>query len=118
MITNVVQTYSEDDMRKVLRSAGYRKTIGNALAQAYQLVPWLVDVNIDGGVATITCPNISAKYGMVIHLTRDTMALEDAAKRMGGELLERFNVSRSTGDFSGVKRRIDGEARFAAAGEQ
>ena len=113
----VVQVYTDDDVGTAVRSRQYRQTIGTALATAYKGVHWHVDVNVAGGIATISCPSISTRYGMVVHLTRDTMALESAAKAMGGELLERFGISRERPQFGYLKRRIDGEALGAARGE-
>lgn len=114
----VIQLYNDDDMRKAVRSRHYRQSIGNALAKAYRFVHWMVDVNIDGGIATISCPKISQRYGMVVHLTRDTLALEAAAKRMGGELLERFRVSREVSTFDHLKYNVNGEVMNAKAGGQ
>lgn len=117
-MNNVLQTYSEDDMRTALKGRQNRNTIGHALGRAYPTVPWHVDVNVEGGIATITCPQISLQFGMVLHLTRDTAELERGAVRMGGELLERFRVSRDCGDFSHLIRSVNGEVYQASRGEQ
>ncbi|RLA45202.1 MAG: hypothetical protein DRR42_19640 [Gammaproteobacteria bacterium] len=115
---NVVQVYNETDMSQAVRSRRARNTIGHAIGRAYKNMPWHVDVNIEGGIATITCPKISVKHGMVIHLTRDIESMERKAVQLAGELLERFNVNRTTGNFGYLKRNIAGEALGAAAGEQ
>ena len=107
---NVLQVYNDDDMATAAKSKEYRQRIGRALATHYKHTKWLVDVNIAGGIATISCPDISRLYGMTIHLTHSMEDTEAKAVRFGGELLERFRISRETGDTSRVKRDLKGDA--------
>jgi len=116
----VIQMYNEDEMHKAFASRYYRKTIGNALAQAYKGIPWRVDVSMDGGIATISSPLIDPKHrwGMVVHLSNDRSTLVRKVQHLGGELLERFNVNRTTGMADHLNRKISGEALGLAKGEQ
>jgi len=117
-MSNILQVYNDDDVRLAVKSRDIRQRVGNAIAKAYRQMPWHVDVNLAGGIVTITSPKISVKYGMVLHLTRDLMDLEVQAVRKAGELLERFRVNREVGGFDHLQRRIDGEAMGAKQGEQ
>lgn len=116
---NVLQVYNEDDMKGAIKSRSYRQAIGEALANAYKGMPWRVDVNLAGGIVAISSPLVDPKheYGYILHLKSDG---EDGVARRavmaGGEILERFRISRTTGDASHVAKRIDGAARTLAQG--
>lgn len=114
---NVIQVYNDDDVRKTARGRSARNAVGRALGRAYPTVPWLVDANVDGGVLNISCPAISRKWGMVLHLTRTNEDLARRAVLAAGELLERWNVSRTRSRFDHIPRMINGEARGAKGGE-
>lgn len=119
-MSDVLQVYNEDEMAKALKSRELRQTIGNTLGEAYKGIPWRVDVSWDGGVATISSPLIDPthRWGMVVHLNNDRATLVRKVKAMGGELLERFRVSRTTGMADHLNRKINGEALGLAKGEQ
>jgi len=114
---NVIQVHDHYSMLAAVRARSARDAVGRALARKYPKHPWHVSASEDGSTVRVTCPAISAKYGMVIHCTGDTLETERKATRMAGELLERFRVSRTSADFSGVKRKVSGEARGAELGE-
>ena len=114
---NVVQVYNDDDVRIAVRSRDIRQRVGKALGRAYPTVAWLVDVNLAGGVVNVSTPAISKQYGMTVHLTHTTATLEQRVLKLAGELLERFNISRVTGNAGHIQRRVNGEAVTAARGE-
>jgi hypothetical protein len=69
--------------------------IGIKLMRAYPQRQWGVVVNLDIGSVQITCPSLSATKGYVIHIKRKTLhELQEQAIRAGGEILERFGISR------------------------
>lgn len=106
----VQQVGGVDEMELAIKVRGIRNTIGKALGRAYPQHPWYVSVSGDGTVAQIMCPAITQEYGMTIHTNQIGINLEEKAVRMGGELLERFNVSRTVADFSAVQRDIRGDS--------
>lgn len=111
-----MQEYTPQEAADFMRSRNARNTVGKALGRAYPTHPWFVDASEDGTTVRVMCPAISTEYGMVIHVHQINHELEAKAVRMGGELLERFNVSRVEADFTGVDRKINGQARLASQG--
>jgi hypothetical protein len=102
----------------------YARVVGQTLVKTYPGVQWKVTIRMgkSGGVAYIQVPRISSQFGMIIHLSDTVFELEHEARQGGGELLERFGISREAWaaerDFSKLKRDIRGEAIGAAKGEQ
>ena len=62
----------EYDAQKIVQANGYAKAIGATLRKHYPGRNWYVDVNMDGGVATVKCCDISMDWGYVLHLTQTT----------------------------------------------
>lgn len=116
----VIQVYNDDDMRLTRKSLNFRKMIGHTLATEYKGIPWRVDVNMDGGVATISSPLIDPnhKWGMFVHLDKGEQAIRATVKALAGELLERFRISRTTGMADHLNRVIDGSVVGLSKGEQ
>lgn len=114
---NIINVVTDDDAAAFLKGRQARNAIGNALGRAYPTHPWLVDVDVVGGIASVRCPEISSEYGMVIHLTHDTATMEQKAVRFAGELLERFRVSRVRAAFDHLNRNVRGDVVTAAKGE-
>ncbi|MCF1431339.1 MAG: hypothetical protein LPD71_00085 [Shewanella sp.] len=75
--------------------------IGNVLRKCYRGRDWLVKVDIENDVATIHCPQISTQWGYTIHIDCPMVVIQYKAVKYAGELLERFNLSRS--------RPVDGD---------
>lgn len=115
-MSNVIQLASEADMHAAVKARRVRNAIGQALGRAYPSHPWLVTMSDDGTAAQITCPAISNEYGMVIHTNGETLDVEQKAIRMAGELLERFNVSRTMANFDGVQLDARGNSIHGKAG--
>ena len=96
------------------------KAIGHALVQHYPHRQWYVDVSIAGGVAKVMCPSISMLHGYTIHIKSETTDnLEKKAIRAGGEILERFKLSRNQSAKGGeelILRDARGEALNALTG--
>lgn len=93
--------------------------IGSVLLRHYPNRQWFVEVSMEGGVAKIQSPSISNNYGFVVHIDKPREALERAVVRAGGELLERFGLSRERAAIGGeeaIERDIRGEAIHAATG--
>jgi len=93
--------------------------IGLTLHTAYPNRNWLVRVSDDLSVATINCTDISLEYGYMLHLDKITHDLELAARVAGGEILERFHLSRDKYSDDGALLLVDrrGEALGAKQGE-
>jgi hypothetical protein len=101
---------SPEELQAFRRSRQARDAIGKALGRAYPDHPWLVMMSGDGTAAQVMCPAITQEFGMVIHVNQINEELERKAVRMGGELLERFNVSRVVADFDGIQRNSRGSS--------
>lgn len=90
-----------------LREHWIAHCLGRALKKAYPGRDWLVKVDAEGGIASVHCPHISMEYGFVIHLDKPAKFLEKKAIQYGGELLERFRLSRAKaqeGDIDDLPR--------------
>lgn len=116
-MSNVVQSYDIDDMQRAVKQRRLRNTVGQALGRAYPTVHWMVTVPEDCSVVQFFCPNLTQSYGMTIHATNDTLALERKAVMMGGEYLERFRVSRERPSDGHVPKNIRGVAVGERRGE-
>lgn len=109
----------ENEARNVIKADRLCRHIGTELRKAYPGRNWHVEVDLTGGVAKIRCPNISMKYGYLMKVTDNTHELTRRAKMAGGEILERFRLSRSrasSGDVFDLKSNIAGESMHAKAG--
>lgn len=110
----IESTYeAEEDLKKRGQSA--QEAAGKALKKAYPNMLWRVAVSEDGSMLDLTLPNLSTEYGMGIHTNQSVLAIEAKAKRFGGELLERFNIDRVSGDGLVLKDRR-GNAIFGPKG--
>ena len=109
----------EYDARKAIKADWYARKIGETLRKHYPGRNWYVDINMDGGIAGVKCADISMKYGYVMHLTSCVEVLQRRAVSVGGEILERFRLSRArhaSGDSLDLVRDITGYAKGAKHG--
>lgn len=89
-----------DDMESASSKVGkmemwIAKKIGSALVNKYPGRQWGVRVDVPGGVMVILCPSVSNEKGYHMHLKGDTInTMELRAIRAGGEILERYGISR------------------------
>lgn len=73
----------------------YAKQIGSALMYVYKNRNWQVDVDIRNQMVVIGAPDLSKVKGYYLPMKRDTLVdLCKRAVRAGGEILERYNLSR------------------------
>jgi len=112
---------SEEDMYRKVAADLLCKNIGKMLTRHYPGRRWHVEVNLRGGVAHIRLPDISMRYGITMHLARTVNELNQRTIHVGGEMLERFGLSRNQNatndDIAHVpKNRITGEALKASTG--
>lgn len=113
-MSNIIVS-DETSMQAAIRSRENLYRIGNILKRAYPKNIWHVSMSDDGTVAYVTCPQITTEFGMVLHLNQIALDLETKVVRSAGELLERFNISRETGDGT-VFKDIRGNAIHAPQG--
>lgn len=103
-----------------LKADGICKTIGAALVKHYPHRRWYVEASIQGGIAKVMCPSISMLHGFVIHIRSVTDDnLQKRAISAGGEILERFKLSRerlAKGGEEFILRDARGEALQAKTG--
>jgi hypothetical protein len=118
MTSPIVLANGFEDVETTARAQAICKTIGNALRKAYPRRRWYVDVNMQGGVAYVCEPDISMNYGFVLHLDKLVLTMEQAAIAAGGEILERFGLSRNKDAVEvNLVRGINGEAAAAKKGQ-
>ena len=82
----------------------YCKQLGTALYKALPSRRWYVEVTNKGRTCTVKIPEVSMEYGMVIHLEQ---SIEPDIKKVitsGGELLERFGLTRGRSDNHDLMR--------------
>lgn len=91
----VVIAEGDEEAIKLRTEYWIAKQIGVDLMKTYPNRQWLVDVDTQNQVVVISCPSLSKRMGMRLHMRRDTVAdLIPRARRAAGEILERFGVSR------------------------
>lgn len=103
----------EAEAAKAVQADNVARTIGASLRRHYPGRNWYVDVNMDGGIATVKCCDISMDWGYVLHLTNTNYELAEKAKTAGGEILERFRLSRDwrgSADILNIERDVRGYA--------
>lgn len=119
-MSNVLLFDSTGEASSALKADLLCKHIGQTLKKHYPNRAWYVDVSIEGGVAKILSPSISLRHGFLIHISGKTNdQIEKDVVRAGGEVLERFKLSRERGASGGEEnllRDARGEALKAATG--
>lgn len=87
--------------------------IGETLNEHYPGHAWCVEVQLLQGVASIRNLNLSGEWGFMLHLDK---LLQDPTPKpiinAGGELLERYNISRgefNDNEFEHRQRNLKGE---------
>ncbi|MBU2708886.1 hypothetical protein KCM76_23025 [Zooshikella marina] len=83
-----------DELHNALKEQRVVKEIQKTLTEYYPKRCWLVQVNVEGGIAYISNPQISASHGFAVHINTTMHDLKAKVKRFAGELLERFRLSR------------------------
>lgn len=84
------------------------KAVGTKLARTYPGREWGVQVNVMGGIMVITCPSLSNEKGYHLHtMGKNIYDLEAAAVRAGGEILERYGISRRAQFDSDILETLD-----------
>ena len=94
--------------------------IGSELQKHYPNRNWMVQCNMQTGVVDIICPDIAPNYGYMLHINQPSITLRAKAKQAGGELLERFGLSRSKNndgaDIQGLSKNKMGVTEGLADG--
>ena len=90
----------------------------NALMHAYPGYEWFVEVNFEGGICTVK-PEFAGQWGYVLHLNAaaSSSEFEKMAVWAGGELLERYNLSRVRADEAAIEA-LPTDARGFAIGDR
>jgi len=108
--------FLETPDRKIAKMEyGLARHIGDHLAKCYPKREWAVYVDLPGGIIRIGCDSLSWTRGHVIHLgDKSPSDLKRAAAMAAGEILERFNISRSKkfdeAELDAIARDIRDEA--------
>ncbi len=98
---NTIEVDDDEDVKVAKVEGWLAKQIGSALAKAYPSRDWGVGVNLAkgetlSGVVTVMCPSLSATKGHVLHISNETAAgLVTRGIRAGGEILERYGITRN-----------------------
>lgn len=112
----------DDNPLTAHRRVAIAALLGRVLQGAYPGRDWMVKVSFDCSTATIFCAQVSLEYGYVLHTGVSTVELERKAFRAGGEILERFGLSRAKNndgeDSSELLRDLRGNALGHKQGER
>lgn len=106
----------ETDNRKIAKLEYYlAMEVGTELGKCYPKREWAVYADLTGGIIRIGCDSLSWDRGYIIHIgDKSPSQLVRAAKRAAGEILERFNISRSKNFDEGEIENIDRDFRDEA----
>lgn len=91
----------------ILAEYSIAQYLGASLKHSYPGRNWIVKVDMEGGMASVHCPDISMDYGCSFYLDNPLKQIQDKAIYYAGELLERFRLSRETvkeGDIDNLPR--------------
>lgn len=91
---NEVNLLETDDAKRAKLEYWIAKKTGETLVAAYNNRQWEVIVDLDAKVLIIKCPSLSLQKGYYLSLGRPMHELQAAAKRAGGEILERYGITR------------------------
>lgn len=83
------------EVGRYLRERRTAQVIGQALMKHYPKRNWMVKADGPGEVAFIANSDISTEWGMTVHTNCTDLDLQKRSVMLAGELLERFNLSRS-----------------------
>ena len=112
---NEVYFHEDDDARVAKLEMWTAKAIGETLVKHYPNRQWGVNVDVLGRMVVITCPSLSHTHGYHIAMKDDTIdALQQRAVHAGGEILERFGISRgrifNPDELETIERMPSGDA--------
>lgn len=92
---NTIYFTDDDDMRVAKLEQWIAKKLGEKLVSTYPRRQWGVNVDVQGRMIIITAPSLSTSHGYHIAMNGDTIdALERRAVDAGGEIMERYGLSR------------------------
>ena len=109
--TDVVSTGSHSVGDAILE-----RNVGQVLTRTYPGYIWFVETHPDGGVVYVRCMNLSGRWGFVLHINKIDNDYK-AVKNAGGEILERYRVSRvkkNSDEVMSANRDYAGNRKFDA----
>jgi hypothetical protein len=93
---NQVYFTDDDDVATSKMEMWIAKACGEKLVEVYPNRQWSVVVDIPGRMVVIGCPSLSQTKGYHILMKEDTIHdLQDRVIAAGGEIMERYGLSRS-----------------------
>jgi hypothetical protein len=100
-----IQVVSDEEFRDELRAKELSDSVGLTLAQTYPGYRWRVEPHPRQGIVNIRCEMTDASYGYVLKLRNWYSATQwrESVIRAGGEILERFSMSRRGFDESAFR---------------
>lgn len=89
------------------------KLVCMALHRAYPFRDWSVYADCRGGIIGVKLDSVDGSNGFIIKLAHNTLHdIEEMAKKGAGEILERFNLSRTSGkNFNDEVKSLKRDAR-------
>ena len=102
----LINPESLTEASRQIREMDLAKAVGDALQAVYPGHLWTVSV--DGGCVVVRNMALEGQWGFVLHAHR--LVNEDMRKaviKAGGELLERFNVSRGRAGVEDAQQILD-----------
>lgn len=95
-MSDVILIASDADWRNEVRAKEVSDYIGPLLASTYPGYRWRIEPDLRGGIVNIRCEHANCQYGYTLkpQLYCSETEWRAAIVRAGGEILERFHLSR------------------------
>jgi len=91
---NAIRLEDSESVNQAKLESWIAKELGSELATLYPNREWGVTVDVLGGMAVIQCTDVSRFMGYHVGLNDTIEVLRQKMKRIGGEILERGNMTR------------------------
>ncbi len=121
---NEINIYANDDVNQAKLEMWIAKQIGDVLVKNYPNRQWGVDVDIPGQMVVVMCPSLCMDKGYHISMMGDRTVhdLQMRAILAGGEILERYGISRgrifNPDTIEGMERYFTGEVISGHASQE
>lgn len=93
--TDWIEEFTPDEMQEFLVSDNICKIVGEDLTKIYPNRNWHIKASARNGIVEIKNPDISMSHGMIVYIPATIPELLTKTRKSAGELLERFNLTRS-----------------------
>lgn len=104
-----------EDAQRAITDMNTAKAIAEKLWQQYPGHLWAVNADTHNNIANVQLMGVSGQWGFVLHLDKIDPGMQ-IVMRAGGEILERYNLSRTgrkDDEYAGLVRDFAGRIQHA-----